>query len=395
MDKFNEGFCKTALWPLLHSFTAYAKYSDKDWHNYLVINKHFCDEIEKILLPGDIVWVQDYQLMLLPDLLRQRFPELLIGFYLQTPFPSSEVLDFIPTTCRIKLLEGMLGADLIGFHNEEFKSNFLNTLSKDNLSMQRSVKPYPMGVNLEFFQKKEANNKLRPTKIIDKTCFSTLLSINHLDYTKGIINQIKAYEMFLINNPEWHCEIVFRLIVAPSKYKMHCYKQLQQKINTLVEYINNKYGNLSWMPIVYYNKNYDIDHLIEFYKDSDICLVTPLRDGMSLTAKEYIAARSDHHGVLILSETAGAAPDLSDAIMVNAHSINDMATAIKFALDMDETEKVERMQSLKSQIKKSDIDNCGSNFLNDLINLSGLSLKINSLPFDEIVEEELTDMINS
>lgn len=384
---FQNGFCNKAIWPTFHYFTSISCYNDEEWENYLHANQLFCDKILEVLIPGDMVWIQDYHLLPLAKLLREKSPSTAIGFFLHIPFPTYEILRTFPEHCCSTILEGMLGADLIGFHTQEYCQYFANAVSNilgyENEDGKftidgRTIKfnAYPMGIDFNSIQNiasKNLNDELNHFKEVNSDK-KIIFSVDRLDYTKGIVNRLLAFESFLTKNPDWHKKTVMISIVAPSREEVDCYQQLKVEIEEIVGRINGKFGALEWTPVIYQYKAFTQEDIIAFFSLSDVCLVTPLRDGMNLVAKEYIAAKTDSRGVLVLSDTAGAAKELSGAILVNSLCISQIADAMKTALEMDVRDQKNRLLEMQRSLQQSDIKYWGVNYIQDLIQLTNNTL---------------------
>lgn len=380
MDKFYQGFCNKTLWPLFHYFTSFATYDEENWLTYKAVNEVFANKLMSIIEPDDIVWVNDYHFFLLPSLLRARFPHIPIGFFLHIPFPSYEVFQLIPKKWRFELLNGVLGSDLIGFHTHEYCHHFLKSVLltlgyEHNMGLitteDRLIKihTFPMSIAFHKIQqiassketdgnKKKLLASLKQNKII--------LSVDRLDYTKGIINRLNAYELFLEKNSEWHKKITLILIVAPSRFNVSHYQTMKKKVDEFVGQINGRFGDVSWTPILYQYKSVEFPDLIALYNISDVLLVTPIRDGMNLIAKEYIASKTNKKGILILSETAGSAKELTESIIVNPNNIEEIVDAIKDALNLSEEEQIFRNNIMQRRLKNYDIIHWGNEFMNHL-----------------------------
>ena len=326
MDRFYLGFCNRTLWPLFHYFTTLTRFEETYWQEYQHINRVFAEALLKILRPDDLLWIHDYHLLLLPGLIREKFPDLPIGFFLHIPFPSYEVFRLLPQPWRTQIIEGLLGASLIGFHTHDYTRDFLTSVLRTvgyehhlgELTLRdRVVKvdTFPMGIDFARFAQAatspatdarvaELHAKCNGQKII--------FSMDRLDYTKGIINRLRGYELFLKRNPAWHGKVVFIVSVAPSRIGVRSYQAMKQELEETVGRIVGTYGNVHWTPLVYQFRNLSFDEIIPLYRLCDVALITPLRDGMNLVAKEFIAARPDSTGVLILSEMAGAAKEMGE-----------------------------------------------------------------------------------
>ena len=383
MDSFYLGFCNSTLWPLFHYFPSYVAFDEASWESYIQVNDIFRQTVESILEPDDVVWVHDYQIMLLPEMIRTSRPDVTSGFFLHIPFPSYEIFRLLPSTWRTRLLQGLLGSDLIGFHTYDYSQHFLRSVSailglEHNLGKimvgDRLVKvdTFPMGIDYRKFaqaardqrtqdEKRELRGSLGSTKI--------MLSIDRLDYSKGIANRLKGYEKFLELYPQWHERVVLMLVVVPSRTGVGKYQEMKKQIDEYVGAINGRFGKLSWSPIIYQYTTYPLRELTMLYDISDVALVTPLRDGMNLIAKEYIAAKTDDLGVLVLSETAGAAIELGETLIVNPNSLTDLAEAIHKALETPEEEQRRIMTLLKNRLERFDVNHWAEDFMNSLLHV--------------------------
>lgn len=380
MDKFYLGFCNKTIWPLFHYFPAYTEFVEENWLNYKEINEKFCNELVKHLTPNDTVWIHDYHLMLLPKMLRTIMPELKIGFFLHIPFPFYELVRLLPKEWREEILEGLLGSDLIGFHVHSYVQYFLSTVLRI-LGLEHNtgrityenrfitVDSFPMGIDYEKFfelaKTKEINEKCLEIKESNKDQ-KIILSIDRLDYTKGIHKRLLSYEKFLNDNPEWHKKVVLMIIIIPSRIGVDSYQSMKKTLDEEIGRINGRFTALNWSPIVYQYKSVDLETLVALYKSADIALVTPLRDGMNLIAKEYLASHLAQDGVLILSEMAGAANELTEAIIINPNTKEEIATAIKEALAMPIEEQKRRNSFMHNRIKNYDVFKWADSFLEQL-----------------------------
>jgi len=379
-ERFYEGFCNDALWPLFHYFSTLVDYSEEAWDTYVRINRIFSDVVADVARPDDLVWVHDYHLMLLPRLLRERRPGQRIGFFLHIPFPSYETFRLLPGRWRTALLDGLLGADLVGFHTHDYTQHFLRSVRRilglehqmgETVQGQRVIKAdtFPMGIDFELFA--EAANGPEAMRAQEELLrqlgdCKTVLSIDRLDYTKGIDKRLLAYQAFLKANPAWHGRVVLVLIVVPSRTGVEQYRKMKSRIDELVGQINGRFGSLAWTPVVYQFKHFPMEPLAGLYSASDVMLVTPLRDGMNLVAKEYIACRTDGSGVLVLSELAGAASELGEAIQVNPNDIRGMAEALRDALESPCEEQVERMAVMRERLRRYGVVRWAEDFLREL-----------------------------
>ncbi len=378
LKNYYDGFCNKTLWPLFHYFSLYAEYEKNFWESYKEVNQVFCEEVIKLARPGDNIWVHDYQLMLLPQLIREKRPDASIGFFLHIPFPSFELFRMLPW--RQEILSGLLGADLIGFHTHDYAAHFLNSasrifglehhLGKINVDSRLvQVDTFPMGINYEKFSKaveskdvrdeiKKSRQKVGQSKIV--------LSIDRMDYTKGIIQRLEAFDLFLTRYPKYKGKVTLILVTVPSRTGVEYYQQLRNNLEHLVGKVNGEHGMLEWMPVWYLYRSMPFDRLVALYTIADVALVTPLRDGMNLIAKEFVATNTDGNGVLILSEMAGAASELGEAIIVNPNNRNEMVEAIKKALEMPLEEQIERNKAMQQRLSYYTVTKWAADFLTSL-----------------------------
>jgi trehalose 6-phosphate synthase/phosphatase len=381
MDRFYHGFCNKTLWPLFHYFPTLARYEEDYWQEYKQVNQSFADAVLKILQPDDLLWVHDYQLMLVPGLVRERFPDMPIGFFLHIPFPSFEVFRLLPRAWRVELVEGLLGASLVGFHTYDYTRDFLTSVLRTvgyehqlgSLTLrERAVKvdTFPMGVDFERFARAAASSEtevqvteLRAKCVGQKVIFS----VDRLDYTKGLINRLRGYELFLKRNPQWHGKVVFVVSVAPSREGVESYQAMRQELEQTVGRIVGAYGNVQWTPLVYQFRNLGFQEIVAYYRLCDVALITPLRDGMNLVAKEFVASRPDQTGVLVLSEMAGAAKEMGEALIINPMHSGDFAQALEQALEMPAEEQVRRNQLLQERLRRYDVIRWAEDFVQAML----------------------------
>lgn len=384
-EKYLDGFSNKTIWPLFHYFTQNALYNDEQWEAYVKTNRKYSEAVKDYLEDGDRIWIQNYQLMLLPQMVRDQNINASIGFFLHIPFPSFEIFRLLPW--RTEILEGLLGADLIGFHTYDYERHFMSCvrrlmgfdsiLNRIHLE-ERIVKIdfFPLGVDYQKYHA-AAVNKLNSKTIspVRKTLIDQnltgegkkiILSIDRLDYTKGIARTLSAYEYFLIQYPEYARKVTLLLYVMPSRESMEQYISLKRELDELVSRINSRFGNISWIPIRYFYRHIPFDEIIDLYITSDIALITPVRDGMNLTAKEFIACKTDRKGVLIISEMAGAAKEMSEAINVNPNNQKEIADAIKEAIEMPEEEQIRRNENLQKRLQRYNEEKWASDFLDSL-----------------------------
>jgi trehalose 6-phosphate synthase/phosphatase len=380
MERFYLGFCNATIWPLFHYFPTYTVYEPAYWEQYKQINQSFCAALENVLRPDDVVWVHDYHLMLLPRLLKARRPKLSVGFFLHIPFPSHEVFRLLPGEWRRDILEGLLGADLIGFHTYEYTRHFLQSVLRIlgyehhfsqilTLDHPLKVDTFPMGIDFEKFSAAAMDGEIqRERQEVERTLsgFKVVLSVDRLDYSKGISHRLEGFECFLEANPEYHGKVVLLMIVVPSRIGVRQYDRMKRQIEELVGKINGRFGRVGWTPIVYQYRNVPFPSLVALYTASDICLVTPLRDGMNLVAKEYVATRTDGSGGLVLSEMAGSAKELPEAIVINPNNRNEIAQALKDALETPLDEQKRRNRIMQNRLRRYDVKRWADDFLGAL-----------------------------
>jgi trehalose 6-phosphate synthase/phosphatase len=380
MEEFYEGFCNKTIWPLFHYFPLLTVYDEKYWNRYKEINQVFCDALMEVISPDDVIWIHDYHLMLLPGLIRERMPSAKIGFFLHIPFPTFEVYRLLPRTWRKDILEGLLGADLIGFHTQDYTQYFLRCVMRilglDHsigkiYNTDRTVRAdtFPMGIEYKKFSGAAREPGTIKEKENLRKAFGNrkvILSIDRLDYSKGITNRLAGYEKFLEDNPAWHKKAVLCLNLVPSRTGVEHYQQMKRQIDEYIGRINGTFGSPDWTPISYSYSALSFESLSALYCISDVALVTPLRDGMNLVAKEYIASREKEKGVLILSEMAGAAKELGEAIIINPNHKEEIASAIKEALEMPTEEQIRRNRAMQERLQRYDVIRWAEDFLSEL-----------------------------
>lgn len=378
MDCYYLGFCNKTIWPLFHYFPRRTVYEAGFWKTYEQVNQSFCDEVMKIAKPDDRIWVHDYQLMLLPGLLKKSLPKSEIGFFLHIPWPSFEIFRLLPW--REEILQGLLGADLIGFHTYDYVRHFLSSVTRiiglertfSNISVDNrvvKVDAFPMGIDYEKYSRaienpcvaKEANKirrRVGERKII--------LSVDRLDYSKGIIERLEAFDLFLSRNPKYRGRVTLIMVAVPTRTGVEDYKALRNRLEQLVGRINGEYGTMGYIPVWYLYRSLPFEELTALYNVSDVALVTPLIDGMNLIAKEFIAAKTDRPGVLIISEMTGAARELGEALVVNSCNKDQITKAVKEALQMPLLEQIERNKIMQERLRRYNVSRWSQEFLNAL-----------------------------
>ena len=379
LKSYYHGFSNDTIWPLFHYFPEQTNYEPRQWEVYREVNRLFFESIKKIGREDDIFWVHDYQLMLLPEMIRKEFPRALVGFFLHIPFPSYEIFRLLPW--RKEILDGILGADLVGFHTYDYARHFLSSVRRllgydHNLGLIRRgmeatrVDVFPMGIDYEKFRRaaessaeagetKKIRNQLQGRRVI--------LSVDRLDYSKGIPLRLRGYARLLQTRPEYREKVVLVMIVAPSRAEVKRYRELRREIEELVGYINGTYGSMGWDPVRYFYRSFTQEKLISLYVAAETLLVTPLRDGMNLVAKEYLAARTVEGGTLVLSETAGAADELGEAFIVNPNDAEDIARSLAAALEISPEERLDRSRKMIRRIRDYTVTYWAGDFLEHLI----------------------------
>jgi trehalose 6-phosphate synthase/phosphatase len=378
IENYYHGFSNRVLWPLFHLFIEKMRPKDRYWNAYQKVNKKFAENILNELKKGDFIWIHDYHLALIPYFIKQEEPEAKIAFFWHIPWPPWEIFYVLPW--RNQFLEGILMSDFIGFHTSSYVFNFMKCIERQpNVKLvtkskmiyfekhKTKIMQFPLGISYkEYHQRANSPTVLKKAAKLKKLYRNRklILGIDRLDYTKGILDRIKAFELLLEENPKYREKVVLIQIASPSRNKIEEYLTMKKEIDEAVGKINGKYRNETWTPIMYFSKEIPQDSLLAYYRVSDIGLLTPLRDGMNLIAKEFIASNNENT-VLILSEFAGASEELTNAIKVNPYNIHSITEAIKTAVDMPFEEKKYRFQSMKKKVKEHDSEWWYSNFLKE------------------------------
>jgi len=369
VSDFYYGFSNSVLWPLCHYFTDHLDIQIPERRAYARVNNRFADVALQVAGENDFIWVQDYQLGLVPGIIRQQRPEARIGLFWHIPFPDVDVFSIMPGARGF--IDAMLGADRIGFHAPKYVENFLRTVTALTshdvdlasgiiVSKGREVQvgAWPISVDFKVIESKAGKasfqhkaQKIRRGLSADRV----ILSVDRLDYTKGILERLYAVDRFFSKHPKYRRKVSFIQVSAPSRSQVGSYINLKEEIDRVVGQINGKYAQLGWTPVHYFYKGFSFDELLALYLAADIALITPLIDGMNLVAKEYVSARRDNTGVLILSERTGAAMELKEAIPVNPYDVESSVYAITRALKMSRREQRQRMIHLRQKIKNWDI----------------------------------------
>lgn len=373
------GFSNSTLWPLAHNFLGLTLYNEQDWDVYYKVNRKFAEAVAAEVRPTDLIWVNDYQLSLVPYFLRSILPQPQIGFFWHIPFPPLDLFRTLPW--RKEFLEGLLGADLLGFHCRSYARNFLSAVEellgldvsfkRGLVRMKRTVKvsAFPMGIDFQGIQKLVSKHDVRTAaQTLRKEIGGEhiVLGVDRLDYSKGIPERLLAVEKFFEDNPRYIGSLSFMQISVPSRIELPDYRRMRQETENAIGRINGRFSQGAWSPIRYFFRALPFKELVTYYLASDICLVTPLRDGMNLVAKEFVAAQAPDKGMLVLSEFAGAAEELKDAVLVNPHSIPSMVKGLKKALEMSPEERIGRMNRMRERLERRTVKQWGRNFLQKL-----------------------------
>lgn len=406
INGYHKGFSHETLWPLFHYFPSYARFQAEYWESYVSVNRKFANAIVEMANEQDTIWIHDYHLMLLPAMVREILPNISIGFFQHIPFPSYEVFRILPW--RNEIIKGLLGADLIGFHTDEDVMHFIeaveqisntefpeaSVLSNEILIDDRSVtvNAFPMGIDYKKYDtlaRCESVAKARG-KILEHTRdMKLMISIDHLDYSKGIVHRLQAYDLFLAKHPEFHEKVAFIQVIVPSRDNIEQNSLLKEEVNRLVGDMNTRYSTLDWSPIRYFYRALNPDELSALYVAADVALITPLRDGMNLISKEYVASKVNATGVLILSEMAGASKELTQAIIINPNDQRELAAAMYQALIMPVRAQIRRMKSMQRIVAHYNAHRWVEHFMATLREVSFVQHTFDLHMYNEEVEEHI------
>ncbi|HYF96618.1 MAG TPA: bifunctional alpha,alpha-trehalose-phosphate synthase (UDP-forming)/trehalose-phosphatase, partial [Patescibacteria group bacterium] len=379
VKKYYDGYANDTIWPLFHYFQTFVQHDTSYWQAYDDVNDLFAKEVIEHSDKNTTIWVHDYHLMLLPRKIRARIPNSTIGFFLHTPFPSYEIFRLLPN--RNDIINGLLGANLVGFHVYDYARHFLKSalrvrgLESANgaiLVGKRSVRidAFPIGIDYKKFAGAEKDTKTAAElKSLDSHYKDKqiILSMDRLDYSKGILRRLKAYEQFLKHYPEYQEKVVLVMIAVPSRVEVSTYKNLKNEIEQTISKINGTYSTVGWNPISYQFRNLPFEQVSALLIRADVALLTPLRDGMNLVAKEYIAAKqNDRQGVLVLSEMTGAIDEMPEAISVNPNDINSMREAIVQALEMPKSLQLRKIKSMQKRLSQYTVNRWAQDFIEQL-----------------------------
>ena len=391
IERYYWGFSNGTLWPLLHDLLGYCKFDLEDWQTYVAVNKKFAETIKKLTYANDIIWIHDYQLSMVGHFLKKIGTRVPLAYFHHIPFPSLDLLRRLPW--KMEYTKALLAFDLLGFQTLRDRRNFVNTVTTlipeaSILRRQRNytlvkykkriiqVRNLPISIDFDEF-----NNAAHSPEVQDAAWYlhenlherQLMLGIDRLDYTKGIPERFLAYELALKKYPELKQKISLLQVVIPSRTLDPDYQNLKEQLDQMAGRINSRYGDGGWIPIHYIFRSLDNTQLIAHYRTSEIALITPLRDGMNLVAKEYCACSVENNGVLILSEFAGAADQLGEkALLVNPYDIEKTADTIYRAFTMPLEERQQRMHWLRNKVRKNDVHRWLRNFMRAL---DGVDLK--------------------
>jgi trehalose 6-phosphate synthase len=380
VELYYEGFSNATLWPLYHDVVAHPEFHREWWDAYRKVNQRFAERTAEVAERGALVWVQDYQLQLVPQMLRSLRPDLRIGFFLHIPFPPTELYQQLPW--RNQLIEGLLGADLVGFQLPGGAQNFLRLVRqrlhyetrRDRIHTPEGrtviARAYPISIDAAALNELAGRPKTqqRANEIWAEMAHPkiVLLGVDRLDYTKGLPERIEAFGELLSEGTLDPDDVALIQVATPSRERVDEYRRLRDDIDRLVGRINGEVGRIGRQPITYLHASYPREEMAALYSLADVMLVTPLRDGMNLVAKEYIACRTDNDGALVLSEFAGAAKELRQAYLVNPYDINALKERIMEAITDPPRTKARRMRILRRQVFENDIHRWAKLFLDDL-----------------------------
>lgn len=401
VKKYYEGYSNDTIWPLFHYFQTYVKNDSRYWRGYEKVNQIFAQCVQKFAGNNTTIWVHDYHLMLLPRMLRKKLPKAAIGFFLHVPFPSYEIFRLLPN--RTEIIDGLLGADLLGFHIYDYARHFLSSVlrtkgleSADGTLTIRNriikIDAFPIGIDYKKFAGAEKDKGVqKEINSIGKYYADkkVILSMDRLDYTKGILGRLRAFESFLKIHPEYHKKVVLAMVAVPSRVEVGTYKSLRKEIEQAVSRINGRYSTLNWNPISYQFKNLPFEQVAALLIRADVALLTPLRDGMNLVAKEYVATKQDKPGVLILSEMTGAIDEMPEAISVNPNDVIAMEEAIYEALKMPKNTQKQKIKLMQKRLSQYTVGRWADDFIDQLGKLKELQHAQSDKLIDKSKEERI------
>ena len=376
MTSYYDGMANQALWPVSHYMLQHLELERSFIDVYREINQRFAQAVVDEYEEGAYIWIQDYHLMLVPDLVRRSIPDAMIAHFWHIPWPAMEVFRILPWARE--LIRGLLGCSLIGFHVEEYVENFLESARvllgatiKGNCvhweGREIRVEAHPIGIDVDYFKRmadSDAVIEMSRTLRADAGTDFLVIGIDRLDYTKGVFARLLAFEDFLHKYEEFHERVTFIQVATPSRTDVESYQQLKREVDEAVGRINGAFARGSWTPVRYHYQSFSQEELCAFYRAADAALITLLRDGMNLVTQEFVAATN--FGVLVLSELTGAAYIMPEAIKVNPYDKDGVRDAIKLALQLPSEEKQERLILLKSRVEALDVHNWAENFMSSM-----------------------------
>jgi trehalose 6-phosphate synthase/phosphatase len=375
IQKYYEGFCNRTIWPNFHRFNEFVEVENSWWETYVKVNEKFCDAITSVVTGDSKIWINDFHLMLLPRMLRRRNVKAKIGFFLHIPFPDEETFCKMP--CKKELLEGVMDSDSVGFYVPEYKRNFISaahtfageTVVARNGSLARNIGTYPIGIDYNRFERMALNpdvgkrsGDLRRSLKSD----TIILSVDRLDYTKGIPEKLIAFEQVLHQMSGSRKKICLFLVVVPSRENIPENRHLKTRIENIVARVNDQFGNAGdWLPILYHYDSFSMEEVSSFYCMADIMLITSKMDGMNLVSKEFIASKTDNNGILILSRKTGAAQELKGSILVDPDDPGSIAGAIIEALNKL-GRKEASFEQMRVSVREKDVNWWANSFISSL-----------------------------
>jgi trehalose-6-phosphate synthase len=386
------GFANEGLWPLCHIVHERPLFRTEDWAHYREVNRKFAaaliEEMEKTEAPT--ILVQDYHFALLPQMVKAERPDARVALFWHIPWPNFEVFSICPWEQEILL--GMLGADLVGFHTQFHCNNFLETVERalearvewDRFSVVRrqhttQVKPFPISVAPDFVDDPPRLSRAELLSRLGLQAEFIGIGVERVDYTKGLLERLRAIRIFFERYPEYRRRVVFIQIASPSRSQIPRYAALQAEVEATAQAINNTFGERAWWPVLYLSRHHDHRELWSYYRSADFCMVTSLHDGMNLVAKEFVSTRDDDEGVLILSRFTGAARELRDAILVNPYDVGEMAEAIRTAIEMPAAERTARMRRMRDLVREHNIYRWAGMLLTDLGRIDQVSAALHGI----------------
>jgi len=401
-QEYYNGFANRVLWPILHYRLDLAEFARRDLSGYFRVNDHFATQLEKVIADDDLIWVHDYHMIPIAAALRRRGHANRIGFFLHVPFPPPEILTSLPNHER--LIPLLLEYDVVGFQTDSDSGNFIRYLIAECNSTkemrvfetagrqttlnvnghQTKIGSFPVGIEPRAFERLARRNVRSPLVkdlVTSLGSRALVIGVDRLDYSKGLIQRLDAFDLFLANHPDWIGKVTYLQIAPKNRSAIPEYAELEEAANSAAGRINGKYGEVSWTPIRYVNRVYSRSALAGLYRTARVGLVTPLRDGMNLVAKEYVAAQDpEDPGVLILSRFAGAAIDLRRALLVNPYDSESVANALAQALAMPLDERRARHQALLAVVSGYDVERWQREFLTALRGETGISQELQNMP---------------